>query len=293
MRKIKIASSILLFLLTLTCFSQTKKEIFTQGTVTQKHFSKEIPFKYIKRHIFIEVVINSKKYDFLFDTAYSLSAIDKSIISDVDHKKISSDEVTGSAIKKPSNLTIIDLSKISIDSIDFHSTSALIQDLSFIQKNYSELTIAGVVGNNLLRKLNWQIDYKNKTIKMSDSEESMPVQPSALVLKLSGNTYGNAYISSVIDDRKIDFLFDLGSSGKFTLNNKLLSKFTKKDQSRFKVEKNKTEYLSDEIQLDKLKFTNETITFEEGVSNLLGNMFFENYVVSIFWNKNEIWLTPM
>lgn len=285
-RKIFLIISILIYT---NCYSQKKEQLAKQGIVNSKDYLVEIPFQYIGKHIFIEVVISDKKYNFLFDTAYELSAIDQEIANEIDYTYKKQVEISGSSIVTE-EAAVIELPKISISSISFEKTYGILQNLSFIKRNYDSLKISGIIGNNLIRKANWQIDYRKKTIKISDRIHNFNIPQTACPIKMNGK-WGISYVNLTINSKSHPFIFDLGSSGKFTAGTTFLKYFDPKNIEVIKPDL-KYKALAGVVELGRIKTSDQIISLEKGVSPLLGNGFFEAFLLTMDWNTNTLYLDP-
>lgn len=288
MPKIIISILIILCFTSTNCFSQNIKQISKKGFVTQKDYFVEIPFNYIGKHIFIEVVISDKKYNFLFDTGYEISVIDLDIAKEINYKLKKEIELSGSSVSNQ-KVNLIELPNISISNVNFEKTYGMLQDLSFIKRNYETIKISGVVGTNLMRKTNWQIDYKKKVIRISDTMDKFEMPTAPKIIKMNTENWGLGYVDIQIKDKNHKFIFDIGSSGKFTANNSFIEYLNKKNTISPEL---KQTFLVDKIKIGEIELTNQSITLEKGVSSLIGNAFFENYLLTIDWNKNILYLIP-
>lgn len=277
----------ILILICANCFSQNKKQMHKGGFLNQKGFITEIPFKYINKHLFITVTISNNKYTFLFDTGSELSLIDTEISKNIAYIPKKNIELSGSSIKKQ-EVNLIEIPNIKISNLDFERTFAIISDLTLMKKNYPDLLISGVIGNNLMRKTNWQIDYKRNVIRISDNLEKFEIPKPTKTIKLGNKSYGLGYIETVIESKKHKFIFDTGSNGRFTTNSSF-GEFLK--NRTIDEKKSKQTVPISKIKLGAFEFENETLSLEQGVSSLIGNRFFENYTVTIDWQKNILYLS--
>ena len=285
-------------LLFINCSSQKTYKLATSGYITQKEFTKEIPFKYVKKHIFIDVEINNKSYTFLFDTGFDFSAIDINRITSEKYKKAFTKKISGSSIKTRKFQFIKNLN-ISIGDIDFMNIGASLFDLEYINKQYgcSNLKIAGVIGANLLRKAYWEIDYEKQMIKFSDKLENLTPTQNHIELNLISKGWGLVKLNVIINNKREELIFDTGSSGSITLPDSSFKNFNLMEYDTYVCRdfKNKKIYnnytaLLDNVKFGSYNFRNKFISFERGVSKLLGNQFLEKYNVIIDWNKNKLFL---
>lgn len=92
------------------------------------------------------------------------------------------------------------------------------------------------------------------------------------------------------------FIFDTGSSGSFTANNAFLDKLKlgniSIDKKTKKIDNNTNKR---KIRIKHLKISgiykkDIELTIEENVSLLIGNDFLENYMVTIDWENNNLYL---
>ena len=297
---------LLLIFISVNAKSQKIVQLAKNGTVLQSNYSSKIPFRYEKKHIFIDVTINGNTYNFLFDTGFDISAIDLNYLQSIDYKKVIKKKVSGSSFKKH-KVQFIEISTLSISDIDFNKTGASIIDLSFINNDYpcSEKPIAGVIGANLLRKANWQIDYENKTILFSDDFSKFNISAKAFKFDLISKSWGSPLVNVKINGIDKKFTLDTGSSGKITSGTEF-KKELNSDSNEVKylsiIKKNRagneqtyTNYyaLVEQINIGNLYLQEEIISLEKGVSSLIGNELFENFKISIDWKNNLFLLDPI
>ncbi|MFK7032205.1 retropepsin-like aspartic protease [Flavobacterium oreochromis] len=259
--------------------------------VQKEIFKKEIPFSYIRKHIFIEVELDQKKYHFLFDTGYERCAIHNELISVLKYKKNEKKAtLSGSSFDKPIEVEYITLPLITIEGINFYDNKTVSQDLSFIQKHYPELKISGIIGYNLMRKVNWEINYREQKIKFTNDKE-LPVAQNAIPVPFF-NANRIPKMHTKIDAKKIDFIFDTGSSGSITINKRHIEAIIGNDTEKVEKKGDDLEYTCKEFKLDKILIKNQKLTFETKASNLIGNGFLQNYLVTLIPKTNTIYLTP-
>lgn len=276
-----------------------------QGSTAQEHFTAEIPFRYVKDHLFVDVTINGQIYNFLFDTGFDFTVIDEKLFNqmDTDGKSLSV-QTTGSSFSAR-NISYQPFEKITVAGIDFMDTGIGVTDLVFIQEDYEcEFIVHGVLGANLMRKAIWQIDYQNLVIRFSDDIANLEVPDSSFPVPLSSKSWGNSRMSISLNGVSYDFLFDTGSSGRFTSGPALLEelKNATPDLPYLVTECASSspdnpvfwEYdvVINELTLGDISLDSEIISLEKSVSALIGNLFLKDYLVTIDWSQNEVHLTP-
>ena len=81
-----ILKILILIILTSSCAPLKRLKTVTQGNVEQKSFQEEIPFYYYNNTIILEVIIDEKAYNFVFDTGNDLTSIDNDLIPIINTK---------------------------------------------------------------------------------------------------------------------------------------------------------------------------------------------------------------
>ena len=266
-------------------FSQNRKQLSKKGYVKQKEYFVEIPFNYANKHIYIEVVISGKKYNFVFDTGYEVTTIDSNIAKEIQYKIIKEVSLSGSSFADQ-KVTLVELPNIAIASLDFEETYGLLQDL-FFTKNPATQKIDGIIGNNLMRKSKWQIDYVQKVIRISSKIENFKSLPTAKKIELNNKDWGLGYVAIELNNQKHQFLFDLGSNGEFTANHSFVKFLKEKDTL---LQQEKQTFPVGKIKIGEIELNDKSITLEKRAGSLLGNAFFQNYLLTIDWDKNILYL---
>ncbi|MEL7534237.1 MAG: retropepsin-like aspartic protease, partial [Bacteroidota bacterium] len=278
--------------------------LLRQGDVSAQGFYQEIPFRYIKDHIFIDVEIEGQTYNFLFDTGFALSFIDDDLLPSVDYQSVVKSKVSGSSFEKH-RVKFGSLSKITIAGIEFQNTGVGVEDLKYINDDYHcEDQVQGVIGANLLRKANWQIDYQQRLIRFTDDFAKLKVDPAAIILDMTAHQRGFGYGSVKLNFGGIEknLIFDTGSSGGFTMGLEAWEEFQQLDPNFVSMQygneqksaKLHPNYLIqiEELAIGELKLNKALLSLEQGASSLLGNDFLHHYRVSVNWSQNQLHLEP-
>jgi predicted aspartyl protease len=288
----KIFFALLIVIVLNSCSTSQTTELAKKGNVENKEYVTEVPFRYISRHIFIDVVINQKKYNFLLDTGAEFTVIDGGTINDLQFLTIDETNVKGNSISKQ-KAKLIEIPKISISNVDFENTGAIVLKIP-LQKYYGCFEINGIIGNNLMRKANWQIDYKNKMIRITDNLNKIKMSENAYPVKMNAKETGNVYFDLGINGIYSKFTFDTGSNWNITTGSNKFQSFQNQNR-KLEFLKRGTEYeiIADSVTLDKIKLKKQIITLENGDHSLLGNAFFENYTLTIDWKNDVIFFDPM
>lgn len=271
-----------------------------RGALITKDFVKEIPFKRNDGHIVIEATINGQKGLFYFDSGAgnilfknriktdSFDKIGNLSSTDASGKKMEMDLVTIPSLKI-ANVEFQDLSFRLIDEFDFQCTDGIV----------------GIIGYSALRHANWQVDYENQIITFSDKLDKLDVKGDKVALKINKFTFEPEVALHVNDTTPVYFTFDTGNAGgiladketfeQIKFQNKFLfsgGKATGLSATNKKEFRDSTVYkLSDQLKLGTLKLDPTIIDYETPKAlNLLGNKVLENYLVTISWSENAVWL---
>jgi archaellin len=288
----KIISVLIIAIFLNSCSTSKTIESKIKGNVENKEYFTEIPFRYIGKHIFIDVMINQRKYNFLFDTGAELTIIDEETINDLQFLNIGEAKASGNSFSTQ-NLKLIEIPKISLSNVDFLNTGAMIQNIT-LKKYYGCFEINGIIGNNLMRKANWQIDYKNKIIRITDDFKKIKMSEITIPIKMNAKETGNIYFDIGINGIFSKFTFDTGSNWQITTSSKKFKSFQEQNKNLQFVKKgNEYEFIADLLTLDKINLKNKIITLENRNLSLLGNGFFENYTLSIDWINDVIYFDPI
>ena len=287
-------SRIIAFFLIILLSSCVTYKYKKQGFVTKKEYLKEIPFTYENGFIFIPVTIQEKEYNFLLDTGAELNLIAPTISSELNVKQLKKGTVSNGSdsVKKVERVQI---NSIQIAGIEFQETVSLIWDVSKFGKYIRCKKIDGIIGNNLMRKANWQIDYQKQIIRITDNNESFEISDNSKKIKMNSENVGNVKFNLKIGLKTKYFTFDTGFNGFIQTGDTTLLKdtpsITKVGIKGFNftgAKQGETHFKKlDSFQINERLFKKPSyLLIKPGNSSLLGNDFYENYIITIDW-KND------
>lgn len=287
-------SRIIAFFLIILLSSCVTYKYKKQGFVTKKEYLKEIPFTYQNGFIFIPVTIQEKEYNFLLDTGAELNLIAPTISSELNVKQLKKGTVSNGSdsVKKVERVQI---NSIQIAGIEFQETVSLVWDVSKFGKYIRCKKIDGIIGNNLMRKANWQIDYQKQIIRITDNNESFEISDNSKKIKMNSENVGNVKFNLKIGLKTKYFTFDTGFNGFIQTGDTTLLKdtpsITKVGIKGFNftgAKQGETHFKKlDSFQINERLFKKPSyLLIKPGNSSLLGNDFYENYIITIDW-KND------
>lgn len=303
MKTIKLLLLVFLALGLGNCSILKNKELLNIGSFEQEHFKTELPFKLINNHMFIEVEINDKRYNFVFDTGAEVSLLPPDLIAELGLKKESSIKVTGSN-KSSKRINLYVLDKIKLNNTAFLNLLCAESDFNDFQNIFQcNIPVHGFIGNNLMRNAAWKIDYKNKMITFWDNNKKVVQPENSSIIHLELRQSGNAKINITIDSIGQQFSFDTGFNGyivsDFSFSKKIdlrkeVGKYAEGKSTTISLYNAKTKkqlvHKIPDMSIGGILLKEKIISFEENSSHLIGNKFWKNYTLTIDWKNSLLYL---
>lgn len=271
-----------------------------QETINSSSFKQEIPFRDEQGLIIIDVLIDNKVYNFIFDSGAS-TILDDDIVESINYEKIGIQKHKGTSRKKKI-LKTIKLDSLSIGGVRFSSIVASITDLETLKEKFC-LDFDGIIGANVMNKAVWQIDYSRKIIILTDSKDSLHQSIDAKSFYFNATGKGTPMLSLSINDQYIgEGRFDTGSNGGIDLPEKDI--VTADTTNAFivkhgfssglfadRLESSRTTIANFKIGSN-FELENTLVTFNKGLPYaIIGNKLMRDYVVTIDWKYQEITLS--
>ena len=300
----RLTAFLTILLIFQSCSAIKVSKLRTGGSVKESSFMEEIPLRYVNNLIFIDILINGKTYNFLFDTGAELSVIGDHIKNEIDYASITSAAVETSSMTSKRQ-EFVELGDLTIGKVTFERTGAVIMDISHFNNYFGCRPIDGILGNNLMRKAAWQVDYENKKIMLCDNSAKLNVSEDAVRINLDDADTRNVYLDLTIEGVSSTFTFDTGYNGSImsdsTMFNKL--KAARSDLGYItqegvfttdvngKVIGETYKVLAEEIQMEGgLDMSNQVVNLGGSSSSLLGNKVFDDYLLTLDWSNNTLFL---
>ncbi len=182
-----------------------------KGKVKSSNFSKSIPFNYQNHLIIVKAEIAGKERRFLFDSG-APNVISKELQEELQYKvQISNGVKDGQGLRTVLDFVYID--EIIIGDIAFQKSIAAVADLN-TSEEIKCLNIDGIIGSNLMAKLNWEIDYENRILTFTDSKKLKSQDKAEIKINFDSDFQKTPNISMGLGSKVQNFItFDLGSSG--------------------------------------------------------------------------------
>lgn len=287
--------------LSILLFSSCNHFIMKSGSVEIQESKSEIPVEFRLGLPIIQVNINGKSYDFLFDTG-AINVISEKLYKELD-LKTRSRQIIRDSQKKKSVLRTVKLDTIFIGENKFIETGAIVADLNQ-SVVISCLNIDGIIGSNLMKLAYWEIDYKNQKLSISNNKNIFKIPEKADIMNFKTSSTGKVYIDVTINGiTETNVTFDTGSNSGINCSKRTFNKLEKSNlisHSNYGYGSNMsglygagshdtTFYMiSDTLKVNEIICDNQIIQFKQKGSSTIGNEFLRNYRIIMDWNNNEI-----
>lgn len=170
-----------------------------KGNVVPENFNYQTKFETIKSVMILPVEINGISRNFVFDTGANYSLIQRDSILG------KTSNIQG-ASKRKMKLGNEMISSMKIGNVDFINTFALNGDMKGLKEQIPNF--GGLIGQPIIKKANWLIDYPNKLVNISNKNLTDTSFETIEITRKGGSPY--TYIS--INGIKHKVIIDLGSS---------------------------------------------------------------------------------
>lgn len=175
-----------------------------EGVVSPQRFNYQTEFTTLKSVIILPFEIDGALKSFLFDTGADISLIQRdSAIGKIDSY--------GGASNREMQLGNEYVKSMRIGNVDFQNTFAANGDFEGLKEQVSDF--GGIIGQPIISKANWLIDYPNKILRVSN--ENL-VDNSFQTIRIK-REHGAPYTFITINGKEFKVIIDFGSSSEFNL----------------------------------------------------------------------------
>lgn len=285
-----------------------------KSTITAKEYMTVSKFEYENGHIFIKTKIQNQNFEsnFIFDTGAG-TTVSPELSKKIDFKKITLKGDIDSKDPLQKSFPMID--SLFIGNIKFLKTGAVEVEPSKITDPRCK-SFDGIIGANILKNSIWQINYETKELMVADKLSKLNNINDAIKIPFTpASITGSPILSIVLNDSlTMNWILDTGFNGFITFSNAdkdiFLKKIPKKDiVSNYSLGYN-TIYgkdtstaiaylLNASLNIGEHNFSNVPVTFgkykniSRKKNGVIGNKFLENFIVTIDWKENYIYLLPI
>jgi len=287
-----------------TCFAQVgvHYDYDTHGIDAQKQedFYYEIPFEY-NGQIMLKAKIGNETFDFAFDTGGYNMVTDA--VKQLCGLEFLGEKPLGSANGLIKNTPIVFAPAMALGGLTIANVQAY--QVNFSQSPLMECMVSGgFIGTEIIKKYIWQIDYPNRKIVVTNNLNLLPGTVDGLKLPVVINKQGQPYVMININGTYQYMLLDTGCSSLIMLSEKdalrhtgtakqasLLGAMIETHNGRVRD----TLYAFDaNIGIQGTKLPHQPALYRKGAElNLLGNPIIKNYIVTLDFTDNSLYLKPI
>lgn len=201
MKNLKLLLLVLILFISFSC-SITKNQ--KKGAVRPEKFNYETVFKTVKTVMIIPSEMDGVSKNFLFDTGAQYSMIQRDSI-------IGSSVTINGASKRSIEAGSEVIKSFKIGNVNFIGTVATNTDMIGLKEQIPNF--GGIIGQSIINKGNWLIDYPNKKLRISN-ENLINETFKTIKIKREG---GLPYTLISINDINYKVIIDFGSSSELSL----------------------------------------------------------------------------
>ncbi|UWX62111.1 aspartyl protease family protein [Chryseobacterium oranimense] len=284
-----------LLILSTTTLSAQGKKFFKSGEVKLQNPVEKINLRYANDLPFVQVSINGKPYNFLFDTG-APTVISTAVYTELGLEKKHTAKVKDSQKNKQEQIFTI-LPEMVVDKAVFKNVGAIVMDFSVSE--LSCFKIDGILGANQMAKLFWKINYAENSLEASEDLTQFNPADYDIVIPFSPRLQKTPVVETDLQGKKIDLTFDTGFSGRLKITDgaydaqkalKSIGVYGTNSVGAYGAAKPAPGYIfrTAALPLGNKTFPNEIIA--TGNTSLIGNDFFKNFVFILDWSGNKIYM---
>lgn len=316
MKKITVIP-FLLVLLVSSCSLIKQYRYMSKAKSPKGDFRTEIPFEINHGLIVIKVKLNGsdKEFEFILDSGAPVSIILGEAFEHSKAKTVMTYKVSDSQ----GNTTRNDYVMLNVEIGDLLFKDVFAAYSANASEYISCIAAGGLIGADLMQTANWQIDFANKQIVISDlKKSSLPDLKDYQKVSFSKRApFGAMPWLTVLPGLTVDLkvngelfknvLVDLGSSGTLDLRKTATTDKAFKNEPK-EVMMGITSfglfgtpaqtdttfyYTSSSIYMEKINFNNHAIHIDKQNISLLGTGIFSDYTMFIDFRKKNLYLKPV
>lgn len=277
-------------------------EVIKKGEIGKQEFYETVTTQVENGLIFVPVVIQGKSYKFLFDSG-ALFSVSKKLQKSLNFKVIT----TGNIVDSDNNKTSVNYVKVDttyIGTIPFINQTAFVADFE-ANPILKCLEIDGIIGSNLMRFCNWEIDYQNKQITLINIANPIIKSNSEIVPFKTDRQY-NILVDLKIGEATVkNMKVDYGSNQIISFPKNIFNTLKEKEEIKevyIETGKKRSGIVGKAINLnreitvlDSLKFQNlkfSNVQAHTGSSALIGKDVLSRMVITINWKDLTLIMQP-
>jgi len=303
----KYSAFFLLVLVLLMLYGCSVKwpEAMQRGKIAKTAFRQSIAFEEKMGLIIVSVQINGIAYRFLFDTGAPLSISDK-VWQVFDFKVISNGHIVDSDNNR-TKVNYVQIDTLLLGDIPFVNQTAFVAGFESNPK-IKCLEIDGIIGSNLIRHCNWEIDFMNSEIVFysTANDDTQNTDGAVAVPFYTDNQY-NILVDLKIGDAVIrNLTIDYGSNGSLSLPKNVFQALKEKGiiDTTFSISGiAQSGLLGKEIMINReITYVDtiimgdlliDNVEINSGKAGLIGSKILSDFFVTIDWGRSQLLLNEV
>lgn len=253
-----------------------------------------IPFEYIDGKIIINLDIKNKKHNFIFDTG-ALTIISSELKGSLNEKKSNVIFEATDANNAKSTMDLFSTNELKVSDLKFKNVDFSFADISWMDSRACK-KISGIFGANMMNNKAWQIDFKAKTIVVSNKSAESSSQSTSIPFSEENFTHVPT-INVTVRKQNFKVFFDTGAGSGFTLDsssynlvkdNNFLTFEGLLSQSLSSISKGERQFDVMEVDVNNSVLGNQIVDNSNDSRNLVGTRFMENFIVDLDFISKKI-----
>lgn len=261
------------------------------GVVSPVDFDTVVPFAQIRDAVVVEASVNGEPGRYLLDTGANITVVDR---LPLEGQVIS----VGGAGSAEESMVTSPLAMLALGDVVFEGTYVASGNLQDLTRSIDGLR--GLIGQPVLSKADWLIDYEAASLRLSAS-----LEPEAGMVELPVRyRRGLPYVTLSIDGQRVDALVDTGASSHLVipedsdLAEALRSRyaFAPNERQIFAIGGTRTVSQSvamiPELTVGGQRFTKVIVELRETRRPRLGARFFSEREQVLLQRRGSLWVRP-
>lgn len=284
-----------LLILSTTSLSAQGKKFFKGGEVQLQNPVEKINMRFANDLPFVQVSINGKSYNFLFDTG-APTVISTAVYTELGLEKKHRSSVKDSQKNKHDQIFTV-LPEMIVDKAVFKDVGVVVMDFSVSE--LSCFKIDGILGANQMAKLFWKVNYSENSLEASTDLAQFNPDDYDIVIPFSPRAQKTPVVETILQGKKVDVTFDTGFSGRLKITDnaydaekalKSIEVYGTSSVGAYGAGKPAPGHIfrTETLSLGNKSFLNELVA--TGNASLIGNDFFKNFIFLLDWSGNKIYM---
>ncbi|MBL1222431.1 aspartyl protease family protein [Chryseobacterium sp. L7] len=284
-----------LLILSATSLSAQGKKFFKGGEVQLQNPVEKINMRFANDLPFVQVSINGKSYNFLFDTG-APTVISTAVYTELGLEKKHRSTVKDSQKNKHDQIFTV-LPEMIVDKAVFKDVGVVVMDFSVSE--LSCFKIDGILGANQMAKLFWKVNYSENSLEASTDLTQFNPDDYDIVIPFSPRAQKTPVVETILQGKKVDVTFDTGFSGRLKITDnvydaekalKSIEVYGTSSVGAYGAGKPAPGHIfrTETLSLGNKSFLNEIVA--TGNASLIGNDFFKNFIFLLDWSGNKIYM---